>query len=185
MRRRLKRFDLTDVVARGIVMDRHAWSYTLAAEEMVREGKIDERAAAGSGRIPGRAPLRARRSLHRARERGGHLFGPRDGSTATARWYDADRGLPAFSIVRSGCFRGAVPLPTGAGRAGRDSLSRLLDFRLVQLSGRASAIRARFAAPRQQGLHCRRALSAAASVFHWTGRVPSPIDGDWREFPIP
>jgi hypothetical protein len=30
------------------------------------------------------------------------------------RWYDSDRGREQFRIVRTGCFRGAVPLPRGA-----------------------------------------------------------------------
>src|SRR5258708_25351164 len=37
-------------------------------------------------------------------------------AAGTARWFDADRGLPQFRIVRTGCFRGGVPLPAGAGR---------------------------------------------------------------------
>src|SRR2546421_12361060 len=33
--------------------------------------------------------------------------------SGVARWFDSDRGLPEFRIVRTGCFRGAVPLPAG------------------------------------------------------------------------
>jgi len=97
-------------------MDRHAWSYALMAKEMVREGKIDNGAAPGSGRIPdlrryvfveGCSPL----------QNAGIAFSVRaaDDSGGT-RWFDSDRGIPEFRIVRSGCFRGAVPLPASVGR---------------------------------------------------------------------
>ncbi len=36
------------------------------------------------------------------------------GEVAASRWYDSDRGREQFRIVRTGCFRGAVPLPRGA-----------------------------------------------------------------------
>jgi len=36
------------------------------------------------------------------------------GEVSASRWYDSDRGREQFRIVRTGCFRGAVPLPRGA-----------------------------------------------------------------------
>jgi hypothetical protein len=33
----------------------------------------------------------------------------------SSRWYDSDRGRDEFRIVRTGCFRGAVPLPRQGG----------------------------------------------------------------------
>ena len=36
-------------------------------------------------------------------------------ASGQARWFDSDHGLPQFRIVRTGCFRGAVPLPPGTG----------------------------------------------------------------------
>jgi len=110
-----ERFNL-DGVSREVVMDRQAWSYALMAKEMAREGKIDDAALPGSGRIPdlrryvfveGCSPL----------ENAGIAFSVRasDGNGG-ARWFDSDRGVPEFRISRSGCFRGAVPLPASAGR---------------------------------------------------------------------
>src|SRR3954467_6909300 len=43
--------ELTNV-SRELVMDRHPWSYAVAASEMHREGKIAEAAQPGSGKIP-------------------------------------------------------------------------------------------------------------------------------------
>ena len=142
MRRRLKRFDLTDV-SREEVMDRHAWSYTLAADEMVREGKIDESAARRLRPDPECAPLRARRSLHRAVERGGHLFDARDG-------FDGDRALvrcgPRHARVQDRPIRLLSRRGAPADRrrsCRRDSFTRLLDFRLVPAQRPRPADRAR------------------------------------------
>jgi hypothetical protein len=86
------------------------------AKEMTREGKIDDDAAPGSGHIPdlrryvfveGCSPL----------ENAGIAFSVRaKDSGGSTRWFDSDRGIPEFRIARSGCFRGAVPLPASAGR---------------------------------------------------------------------
>lgn len=176
-------FDLTDV-SREEVMDRHAWSYTLAAAEMVREGKIDESAAPGSGRMPN-----ARRFVHveacTELENAAVTFSIRATDSTGTRWYDADGGMPAFRIVRSGCFRGAVPLPTGAGRA--DAIR----LRACSLPSRPSSAAATSGPGSVTLLRINKVFGVGeryqplASLFHWTGRVPLPIDGDWREFPIP
>src|SRR6188768_2150539 len=107
-------FDLTNA-SREVVMDAYPWTHELASKEMVREKKLREDAAAGSGAIPD--PRRfvfveactdlenaAVAFAVRARDEAGQV-----------RWFDSDRGRPQFRIVRSGCFRGAVPLPVGAG----------------------------------------------------------------------
>ena len=36
------------------------------------------------------------------------------GEVSASRWYDSDRGREQFRIVRTGCFRGGVPVPPGA-----------------------------------------------------------------------
>jgi len=110
-----ERFNL-EGVSREAVMDRHPWSYALMAKEMTREGKIDDDAAPGSGHIPdlrryvfveGCSPL----------ENAGIAFSVRaKDSGGSTRWFDSDRGIPEFRIARSGCFRGAVPLPASTGR---------------------------------------------------------------------
>ena len=111
----VERFDLANQ-SREVVMDRHAWTYTVAAQEMTREGKIVADAPAGSGKVPD-----LRRYVHveacTELENAAVAFSIRAAdSTGAPRWYDSDRGLSEFRIVRSGCFRGAVPLPASAGR---------------------------------------------------------------------
>jgi hypothetical protein len=109
-----ERFSL-EGVSREAVMDRHPWSYSLMAKEMAREGKVDDGAAPGSGRIPdlrryvfveGCSPL----------QNAGIAFSVRARDGNGTRWFDSDRGIAEFRIARSGCFRGAVPLPASAGR---------------------------------------------------------------------
>ena len=145
---------------------------------MRREGKIADDAAPGSGKIPdpGRFVfVEACTALEnaavafavRAKDAGG-----------VERWYDSDRGVPAFRIVRTGCFRGAVPLPASAGRA--------------------DAIRFRaFARPTQTGApappgsvrvtRINKVFTLGAdglprpSTFTWSGSLPLALDGDWRE----
>jgi hypothetical protein len=106
--------DLTNA-SREIVMDANPWTHAIASKEMIREKKLSETAEPGSGIIPD--PRRfvfveACTELQNAAV--GFSVRARDAS-GEARWFDSDRGLPQFRIVRSGCFRGAVPLPAGAG----------------------------------------------------------------------
>jgi hypothetical protein len=109
-----ERFDLTDV-SREAVMDRHAWSYAIAAAEMMREGKIGDDPAPNTGKIP---DLRRYVFVEACTvlENAAVTFAIHAvEATGTARWFDADRGIPEFRVVRTGCFRGAVPLAPGAG----------------------------------------------------------------------
>ena len=164
-------------------MDRHPWSYTLAAAEMVREGKIDEAAVAGSGRIPD-----ARRFVHveacTELENAAVTFSIRVKESSGEAWHDADRGMPAFRIVRAACFRGAVPVPPGSGHP--DAIR----FRAYSLPPRQGST----AVPPAHGsvtlLRVNKVFTVddrfrpLPSLFHWTGRIPLAVDGDWREFPI-
>src|SRR5204862_5633895 len=99
-------FELTDV-SREAVMDAHPWSYALAGQEMQREGKIAADAPPGSGKIvdPRRfVYVEACTELDNAAV----AFAVRaTDDSGVPRWYDSDRGLPDFRIVRTGCFRGA------------------------------------------------------------------------------
>ena len=102
-----ERFDLTNV-SREAVMDRHPWSYALASEEMKREGKIADQGP-GHNTIPD-----PRRFVYI--EACGDVgdaalaFAVQVGDT----WIASDRGVPEYRIVRDGCFRAAIPLPTSA-----------------------------------------------------------------------
>jgi hypothetical protein len=172
-----ERFDLTNA-SREIVMDRHAWTYTLAAEEMRREGKIDERATAGSGRIPDPrrfAYVEACTDLSNAAV----TFSVRAMDDGTARWFDSDRGLPAFRIVRTGCFRGAVPLPPGAGPpdAIRFRASTLPPTPGSPPADAGSVRLVRVNKVFTVGEDCR----PLPSLFSWTGAVPLALDGEWHE----
>jgi len=137
-------------------------------------------APAGSGKIPD-----LRRYVHveacTELENAAVAFSVRatDGA-GTARWYDSDRGLGEFRIVRSGCFRGAVPLPASAGRP--DAV-RFRAFSRTQ----------RGAAPASPSVVLTRVntvfrvdeqFQPGRSLFSWTGSIPLPVDGDWRELPF-
>src|SRR5262249_821751 len=101
-----ERFNLKDM-SREAVMDRHPWSYALASEEMIREGKIADEGP-GHNTIPD-----PRRYVYI--EGCGEVG---DAALAFAvqtrgQWTSSDRGVREYRIVRAGCFRAAVPLPGG------------------------------------------------------------------------
>jgi len=111
-------------VSREAVMDERPWTYAVSSAEMVREGRIDPSAAAGSGRIPDPrryATVEGCGEVHDATlafdigvRRAGH----------DVEWYPTDRGDPRFRIARGGCFRGGAPLPDGT------SPSEIVDLRI-------------------------------------------------------
>jgi len=169
-------FDLRDV-SREVVMDRHAWSYGMAAQEMRREGKIVDGAAAGAGRIPD--PRRfvfveACTELENA----AIAFAVRVVESGTPRWYESDRGLREFRVARSGCFRGAVPVPATA--AAPDAV-RFRAYSLPpkegQTAGPASVRLTRVNRVFVLGDD----YAPRPSTYSWTGSLVLPIDGDWQE----
>jgi hypothetical protein len=169
-------FDLTDK-SREAVMDAHPWSYTLAAQELAREGKIAENPAPGSGKIPD--PRRyvfveacseltnaALAFSIRAKDAGG-----------TEAWFDSDRGLAEFRIVRAGCFRGGVPLPAGSGPP------EAIRFHAVPRAAAADPS----ALPSVTVTRINKVFTLAAdytpnvSSFEWVGWLELPTTGEWRE----
>jgi hypothetical protein len=107
-------FDLTNK-SREVVMDAHPWTYRVTSQEMMREGKIADDAPAGSGKIPD--PRRFVFVEACSELDGAALaFGVRLTTPTGPQWFDSHRGRDQFRIVRTGCFRGAVPVPAGAGR---------------------------------------------------------------------
>jgi hypothetical protein len=94
-------------VSREAVMDANPWLYEVMAKELLREGKIVAEAGPGDGTIPD--PRRF-----------AYVEGCGDvGDNALAFevrvgnwWVSSDRGMPEYRIVRDGCFRAAVPLPS-------------------------------------------------------------------------
>ncbi len=102
-------FELEDK-SREAVMDAHPWTYRVMAAEIAREGRVDVDPPAGTGRVAD-----PRRFVYV--EACGEptdatlAFSVATRADATATWYRSDRGLPAFRVARSGCFRVATPLP--------------------------------------------------------------------------
>ena len=170
------RFDLRDV-SREVVMDRHAWTYTIAAEEMRREGKIVEGARAGSGTIP---DLRRFVFVEACTdlENAAVAFAVRAVEGGAARWYESDHGLREFRVVRSGCFRGAVALPASAGAP--DAV-RFRAYSLPPKDGQP----AKPASVRLTRVNRMFMLGddyqPRPSTYSWTGSLVLPIDGEWQE----
>jgi hypothetical protein len=173
-----ERVDLTGV-SREAVMDAHPWSYQLAAQELVREGKIATGGSPARGQIadPRRyVVVEACTELSNA----ALAFSVRAKSESGVRWYDADLGLPEFRIVRAGCFRGAVALP-------ESSTPDALRFRALSKPAEAGKVSGPSAARVTRvnkvfgfgGDYLPR-----ASLFQWIGSLPLPIDGGWRELPF-
>ena len=172
-----ERVDLTDV-SREAVMDRHAWSYALASEEMSREGKIGD-AAPGHNTIPD-----PRRYVYV--EACGEV-----GSAAIAfalsvrgEWISSDRGLPQYRIVRDGCFRAAVPLPAGA-HAG--------DVRALRVRAFTRPSDNDAPAPMPNPVRITRVNTLfvldehyrpGAALLRWTGAATIAPDGDPFDLPI-
>ena len=174
------RFDLTNL-SREVVMDAHPWTHVLASKEMVREKKLSETAAAGSGLIPD--PRRfvfveACTALQNAAASFAILAKDASGE---ARWFESDRGLPQFRIVRTGCFRGAVPLPAGAGAP---EAVRLRAYTLPPRpnapppAGSATVTLTRI----NRVFTLDDGYVPKPSLFSWTGSQPLTIDGDPVEF---
>ena len=177
-----QRFDLTGA-SREIVMDAHPWIYTLAAKEMVREKKLVDEAPAGSGKIPDSRRfvfVEACTELQNAAV----AFSVRaPDASGTARWFDADRGLPQFRIVRTGCFRGGVPLPAGGGRP--DAIR----FKAYSLPPRENA-----PAPTGPSSVVLTRVNGVFTIddayqprpmgFSWKGSSLLTLNGEWHEVPI-
>jgi hypothetical protein len=177
-----QRFDLTDA-SREVVMDAHPWMYLLAAKEMVREKKLVEDAAPGSGRIPDSRRFVFVEACTELQNAAVTFSVHAADASGTARWFDADAGLPPFRVSRTGCFRGGVPLPAGAGQP--DAVR----FKAFSLPPRANAPPpsgpSSVALTRVNGV-----FTVADSYelrpigFSWKGAVPLAINGEWHELPI-
>jgi hypothetical protein len=175
------KFDLTNV-SRETVMDAHPWTHVLASKEMVREKKLSDTAAPGSGIIPD--PRRfvfveACTALQNAAV--AFAVGAKDAS-GELRWFESDRGLPQFRIVRTGCFRGAVPLPPGAS----PEAIRLKAYALPTRPNAAAAA----GTPAVTLIRVNRVFTLGddyvpqKSLFGWTGSSRLAIDGDPVQFSI-
>jgi hypothetical protein len=113
------KFDLTDQ-AREAVMDANPWTYTIAAVEMRREGKVAADPPPGINKI---ADPRRFVFVEACGTVGNAALALSIGSIQAGTggirrqpdlmWTASDRGLPQYRIVRDGCFTIATPLPAG------------------------------------------------------------------------
>jgi hypothetical protein len=176
------KFDLTNV-SREVVMDAHPWTHVLASKEMVREKKLSETAAPGSGVIPDPRRFVFVEACTELKSAAVAFAVRATDSSGAARWFDSDRGLPQFRIVRSGCFRGAVPLPAGAGEP---EAVRLTAHTLPQKAGAPPPAAGTVVLTRvNRVFRLDDGYVPRPSVFHWVGRTPMRVDGEPLEFHIP
>lgn len=178
-----QRFDLTDR-SREVVMDAHPWTHALAAQEIVREKKLVDDAPAGSGRIPDPRRFLFVDACTELQNAAVAFSVHAPDASGTPRWFDADRGLAQFRIVRPGCFRGGVPLPAGAGTP--DAIR----FKAYSLPPRQNAPAP--SGPSSVVLTRVNGVSAVGddyqprpSTFSWKGTVPLALNGDWHEIRLP
>jgi len=96
--------------SREWVMDQHPWTYTVMAEEMIREGKITEERSLGV-RI---GDLRNYLYVDVASDQqNGALFSAAVKLKGDGKWYASDLGINSYKIERSGIFRTTIRLPRG------------------------------------------------------------------------
>ncbi|MEK7830213.1 MAG: hypothetical protein AAB401_03960 [Acidobacteriota bacterium] len=96
--------------SREWVMDTHPWTYTVMAEEMIREGKITDERTLGA-RI---GDLRTYLYVDVAStQASGALFSFAVKLKNDPRWHTSDFGISSYKIERSGYFRTTIRLPKG------------------------------------------------------------------------
>ncbi len=95
---------------RESVMDRFPWTYSLMAQEMIRENKLEYPADANT---PAVSDLRNYAYLEVcAQQRGTELFFELE-KRNDPRWFRSDHADEKARIDRSGCFRTSIELPQG------------------------------------------------------------------------
>lgn len=96
--------------SREWVMDQHPWTYTVMAEEMIREGKITSDRSLGV-RI---GDLRNYLYIDAAsNQENGALVSFAVKLKGDGKWYASDLGINYYKIDRSGYFRTTIRLPQG------------------------------------------------------------------------
>jgi hypothetical protein len=169
-------FDLANR-SREAVMDAHPWTYTLAAAELAREGKIADAAAAGSGRIPDPRRFVFVEACSELTDAALAFSVRAKDVSGNEAWYDSDRGLAEFRIVRPGCFRAGVPLPP---QSGPPDAIRFHATKREARSGERG--RASVAVTRINKVFTLAAdYTPNAPLFAWIGWLDLPATGDWRE----
>ena len=168
-------FDLTKK-SREVVMDAHPWTYTLAAAELAREGKIAEDAAPGSGRIPDQRRFVFVEACTELADAALVLSIRARDANGVENWYDSDRGIPEFRIIRTGCFRAGVLL---APRAGPPEAIR---FRALSRPSKSGDGAPGVAVTRINKIFTLApGYTPGPPVFAWIGWLELPASGEWRE----
>lgn len=175
------KFDLTNA-SREVVMDANPWTHVLASKEMAREKKLSESAAAGSGIIPDPRRFVFVEACTELQNAAVSFAVRAKDQSGEVRWFESDRGLPQFRIVRTGCFRGAVPLPPGAGTV--DAV-RLQAHPLPQKAGAPPPPAGSVVLTRVNRVFTLdEGYVPSKSVFDWAGRTALPTGGPPLEFLI-
>lgn len=96
--------------SREWVMDQHPWTYTIMAQEMIREGKITSERTLGA-RI---ADLRSYLYVDVAsNQQNGAVVSFAVKLKNDPKWYTSDLGINYYKVERSGYFRTTIRLPRG------------------------------------------------------------------------
>src|SRR3954465_10193235 len=194
-----EKFDLTDV-SREAVMDANPWTYAIASVEMRREGKIADDPVAGINKIAdprrfvfveacgtiGNAALGIAVASHKS------SVGSRESSVVSTQssagdliWSPSDRGLPAYRIVRDGCFTIATPMPAGP---------RVSDVRAIRVHAFARKSERDEIPPAPDPVHFMRINKVfmldqhflpGPSILRWEGPASIRAGGDPLEVRIP
>jgi hypothetical protein len=163
--------------SREVVMDAHPWTYTVAAAELAREGKIADDATPGSGRIPDPRHFVFVEACSELTDAAlAFSIRAKDASGAES-WYDSDRGIAEFRIVRAGCFRAGVPLPP---HTGPPDAIRFHAMRRQSQSG--DGVPAPVAVTRINKVFTLGGdYTPGPPLFAWIGWIELPATGEWRE----
>ena len=95
-------------------MDAHPFTHQVSAAEVRREGLVRDGARPGSKRIPDPRRFAFLEACGRVDDTRLAFDVALRGVDGTLQWHASDAGRPAFRVARSGCFRAAVALPSGA-----------------------------------------------------------------------
>jgi hypothetical protein len=167
-------FELRNV-AREVVMDRNPWLYEVMAKELAREGKIVPHSPAGQDRIPD-----PRQFVYLE---GCGVLGDSALSFSVQlndAWIRSDRDMPEYRIARDGCFRAAVPLPSGA---------TVRDARAIRVHAHNRRDKKQHGTVAFERLNALFGLDEnyrpTPSAFSWTKSATIVADGPAFEIPIP
>jgi hypothetical protein len=161
--------------SRESVMDANPWMYAVTSAEMVREHRVDPRAAPGSGAI-----VDPRRYI--TLEACGQVtdallafdIGVRSGGGVV--WLPTDTD-PKFRIARGGCFRGGAPLPAGIDAPEFAGL-RIRAYTRAPREGETTAPRGHVTLERvTKVFRLDTAFVPTPLPFTWTGSLDVPTDG--------